>query len=72
MTLQNPKNPALNLGRLAFVRFETRVEIPFETAICIRRLEPFGDNEGVLLVGRSPCARESPAPHRRIEARYCS
>ena len=61
-----PKNPALNLSRLAIMRFNFRAEELFETAIAIRPAQPFGGRIGVLLVGRSPCASESPAPKRRV------
>lgn len=35
--------------------------------ITIRPSHPFGDSKGALLVGRSPFARESPAPKRRVD-----
>ena len=64
--LQNSENPTLNLGLLALMRFKLRAEKLFEVAITVRPLQPFGYSEGVLLVGRSPSAWESPAPKRRI------
>src|SRR5208282_4722812 len=65
--LQNSENPTLNFGLLAFVLFNLRAEKFFETAVRVRPLQPFGDGEGVSLVGRSPCSWESPAPKRRVD-----
>ena len=48
------------------MRFNLRAEKPFEAAIIIRSLQPFGDSEGVLLVGRPSLARERPFPERRV------
>ena len=49
------------------MRFKLRVEELFEAAIRVRPLQPFGDRKGVLLVGRSSFAWESPAPKRRVD-----
>jgi len=65
-TLQNSDNPPLNLGGLALVRFKLRMEKHFKASVRIRAAQPFGCREGVLLVGRSPFAWESPVPQRRI------
>jgi hypothetical protein len=48
------------------MRFKLRVEELLENAVCVRPPQPFRRHKGVLLVGRSPCASESPAPKRRV------
>src|SRR5260370_42432625 len=65
--LQNPENPTLNLGHLAFMRFKLRAEEFFETAFTVRPSQPFGGSKCVLLVRRSPCTWESPAPNCRVD-----
>src|SRR5712692_6845786 len=61
--LRNSENPTLNLGHLALMRFKLRAEEFFETAFTVRPSQPFGGSICVLLVGRSPCTWESPAPN---------
>jgi hypothetical protein len=57
----------LGVCRLAIMRLNLRAEELFEAAITVRPLQPSGDSKGVLLVRRSPCAWESPAPQRRVD-----
>lgn len=65
-TLQNSENPTLNLSFFALMRFNLRAEKPFEAAIAVRPLHPFGDSERVLLVGRSSRTRKSSVPKCRV------
>ena len=51
------------------MRFKLSVQELFETAITVRPPQPFGSRKGVLLVGRSSCGWEGPAPERRIDLR---
>src|ERR1700733_4050039 len=67
---EDSENPTLNLGRLALMRFKFRAEELFEAAITVRPLQPFGDREGVLLVGPSSCAWKCLAPERRVDLRH--
>jgi hypothetical protein len=67
--LQNSENPAFNLGYLALMWFKLGAEELSEAVITVRPPQPFGGCKGVLLVGRSPCAWETPAPKRRINLR---
>jgi hypothetical protein len=65
--LHDPENPPLNLGGLALGRFKLGEEELFKAPISVRQPQPFGCCVCVLLVGASTCARESPAPQRRID-----
>ena len=60
------ENPTLNLSFFALMRFNLRAEKPFEAAIAVRPLHPFGDSERVLLVGRSSRTRKSSVPKCRV------
>ena len=56
------ENPVLNLGRLVRMLFKFKEEKLFESTVRICPLHPFDCCKSVLLVGRSPGARERPVP----------